>query len=83
MIAATGGELIGTLAALFALGTRTVIAAVVPVLDEETAAVMVALHGRLNAGQTPAEALAGTLGDLRPDDPATWTAASFVCFGAA
>ncbi len=52
-----GDELMGFTAALFALGTATVIAAVVPVPDEATRGLMLALDDELRAGRAPAEAL--------------------------
>jgi tetratricopeptide (TPR) repeat protein len=72
-----GDEMLGFVAALLGLGTRAVIASVVPVGDEATAPLMVALHERLHAGDPPAEALARA----RRARPSA-LAASFVCFGA-
>jgi hypothetical protein len=67
----------GFTAALFALGTATVIAAVVPVPDEATKGLMLALDDELLRGTPPAEALVrARAGDER------LTAAAFVCFGA-
>lgn len=69
-----GDELMGLAAALLGCGTSTLVASVVPVPDEPTAAVMTALHGALRSGLAPSAALAlaqaehGQLG--------------FVCFGA-
>jgi CHAT domain-containing protein len=83
MVAAAGWELMGALAALFRLRTRTVIAAVVPVLDHETADLMVPLHHRLAAGASASAALAAVVSDAKDRGTAFWTAASFVCFGAA
>jgi CHAT domain-containing protein len=67
----------GFTAALFALGTATVIAAVVPVPDEATKGLMLALDGELLRGTPPAEALVRA----RARDERL-TAAAFVCFGA-
>ncbi|TWP47501.1 CHAT domain-containing protein [Lentzea tibetensis] len=53
-----GDELMGLSSALLALGTRTVIAAVTPVPDAETARFVGDLHAHLRAGSSPAEALA-------------------------
>jgi tetratricopeptide (TPR) repeat protein len=72
-----GDEMLGFVAALLGLGTRAVIASVVPVGDDATAPLMVALHERLRAGDPPAEALAAA----RRGRPSA-LAASFVCFGA-
>jgi hypothetical protein len=73
----SGDELMGFAAALFALGTRTVIASVVPVPDGPTVPVMVDLHDRLRRGESPAEALAGTRVGAGDRD----VAAAFVCLG--
>ncbi|HET6551034.1 MAG TPA: CHAT domain-containing protein, partial [Solirubrobacter sp.] len=70
-----GDELMGFTAALFALGTRTVIAAVVPVPDEATKGLMLALDDELQRGAPPAQALV----DARSGAPSH---AAFVCFGA-
>jgi len=75
---AAGDELMGSTSALFALGTRSIIATVVPVEDFATAPLMAALHRQLRSGAGPAAALA-TVAE-RADDPAT--AAGFVCYGA-
>jgi tetratricopeptide (TPR) repeat protein len=79
-----GDELMGFSGALLALGTSALIASVVPVSDEPTQRLMLALHERLAAGDEPAAALAAASGDaLRRDVPADYaTAAAFVCFGA-
>jgi CHAT domain-containing protein len=79
-----GDELMGFSGALLALGTSALIASVVPVPDEPTHRLMLALHERLAAGDEPAAALAAASGDaLRPHVPADYaTAAGFVCFGA-
>jgi tetratricopeptide (TPR) repeat protein len=69
-----GDELMGLAGAVFALGTRSLIASVTPIHDEETHAVMLALHDRLLAGAPPARALAGASQATGID--------GFVCFGA-
>lgn len=80
----TGDELMGFSGALLALGTSALIASVVPVPDEPTHRLMLALHERLAAGDEPAAALAKArataLDRAVPADYAT--AAGFVCFGA-
>ncbi|GAB3675952.1 CHAT domain-containing protein [Saccharopolyspora tripterygii] len=53
-----GDQLSGLTATLLDRGTATVIASVVPVPDERTAAVMLALHDALDEGLPPAAALA-------------------------
>jgi CHAT domain-containing protein len=79
-----GDELMGLTASLFSLGTRTMVAAVVPVPDEATRVLMVAFHGHLGAGAGPAEALALVRSEARRQGTMTdrAAAASFVCFGA-
>lgn len=79
-----GDELMGFSGALLALGTSALIASVVPVPDEPTQRLMLALHERLAAGDEPATALAAARAvALRRDAPGDLaTAAGFVCFGA-
>jgi hypothetical protein len=67
-----GDEIMGFAAALLALGTRSVIAAVAPVRDDVARDVMPRLHAELRAGRSPAAALAA----VQPG------AAAFVCYGA-
>jgi CHAT domain-containing protein len=76
-----GDELMGFTAALLGLGTRTLIAPVVPVPTDGTAPVMVELHRKLAAGMAPAEALAAVQ-RASVDDAAYAAAVGFVCFGA-
>ena len=52
-----GDELMGFTAAMLALGTATVIAAVIPVPDAATRGLMLALDHELSRGTAPAEAL--------------------------
>ncbi|MET8283595.1 CHAT domain-containing protein [Micromonospora sp. NPDC005174] len=79
-----GDEVMGFTAVLLALGTRCLIATVLPVPAEPTTALMLDLHARMRAGAGPARALAdaqwafGAAGG----GPARATAAAFVCFGA-
>lgn len=68
-----GDELMGLASAVFALGTRTLIASVTPVNDADTRTLMLALHARLSAGSRPAAALA--------EATAETGVAGFVCFG--
>lgn len=78
-----GDEVLGLVAALLALGTRTVLATVVPVSDVDTEPLMVALHEELRRGVPAAEAIAAARAATDPaDDGAVAAAASFVCFGA-
>lgn len=80
-----GDELIGLAAALLAMGTRSLVASVIPVPDVATVSLMVSLHRRLRGGSGPAAALAGAQleaagpGMHRRDRVA---AAGFVCLGA-
>jgi CHAT domain-containing protein len=74
-----GDELLGTAAALLGLGVASVIAPVLPVPDQATKALMVALHERLQAGDPPSVALAGAADAAGPDDA---VARAFVCIGA-
>ena len=69
-----GDELLGLASALLGLGTRTIVASVVPVLDTTAKRLMLAFHRRLGAGDSPAAALAYA----QQREPA----ASFVCLGA-
>jgi hypothetical protein len=78
-----GDELMGFTAAVFALGTATVIAAVVPVPDEATHGLMLALDDELASGTPPADALVRARERLETDDRRHLLArAAFVCFGA-
>jgi CHAT domain-containing protein len=78
-----GDEVLGLVAALLALGTRTVLATVVAVSDVDTKPIMMALHDKLREGATPADAMAAARAAADQDnDGAVAAAASFVCFGA-
>ncbi|HSV64480.1 MAG TPA: CHAT domain-containing protein [Mycobacteriales bacterium] len=78
-----GDEVMGLTAALFALGTRTIVATVIPVPDQATRPMMLALHDGLRCGLPPAQALVHARAATDPDDPWQFaTAAGFVCFGA-
>jgi CHAT domain-containing protein len=70
-----GDELMGVASAVFALGTRTLIASVAPVGDAETRELMNVFHGALEQGLTPSLALVKAQRAV-PD------ARGFVCFGA-
>jgi hypothetical protein len=73
-----GDELLGLAAALLGLGTRTIVASVVPVPDGAARRLMVAFHRRLRT-TSPATALAGAQAELAAVSPAL---AGFVCLGA-
>ncbi|GGM28173.1 MULTISPECIES: CHAT domain-containing protein [Micromonospora] len=85
-----GDEVMGFSAVLLALGTRSLIATVLPVPADLTTALMLDLHRRMRAGAGPALALAEAQRAF--DGPrleagsgggaAHATAAAFVCFGA-
>jgi hypothetical protein len=79
-----GDELMGFSAALLALGTSALTASVMPVPDEPTQRLMLALHERLDAGDEPAPALMRARAQAldRAGDADYATAAGFVCFGA-
>ncbi|HET8683526.1 MAG TPA: CHAT domain-containing tetratricopeptide repeat protein, partial [Micromonosporaceae bacterium] len=77
-----GDELVGLVAALLALGTRTVVGTVLPVRDAVAGPLMDSFHRLLCGGARPAAALAGARLAAGRDDPAMYAAAaSFVCFG--
>jgi tetratricopeptide (TPR) repeat protein len=78
-----GGEWLGMASALLSVGTRSLVASVMPVPDGDTVvSLMTALHRRLAAGDTPAEALRSAREASDDDDPvALAVRAAFVCFG--
>jgi hypothetical protein len=73
-----GDELLGVAAALIGMGTRTVIASVVPVPDAAAKRLMIALHAHLRTGHSPAVALAKAQQALRPRESPL---AGFLCMG--
>ncbi len=83
-VARPGDEVLGLAAALLALGSRCLVACVVPVPDRGAEQLMTLLHERLRAGDRPAQALAAAQSTLRAsDDPeVAAAAAAFACFGA-
>jgi tetratricopeptide (TPR) repeat protein len=77
-----GDELMGLAAALFMLGTRTLVASVVPIADAATRQPMLSFHRVLATGVGPATALAGIQTQLVDGDDQTFAASvSFACFG--
>jgi CHAT domain len=68
-----GDELLGLAAALLSLGTRTIVASVVPVPDAAAKRLMVAFHRRLVDGESAAAALARAQQEAR--------VSGFVCLG--
>ena len=80
--AAAGDELLGLGATLLALGTRQVVAPVVPVADAETTPFMTAFHRLLAAGEPAASALARAQTQLGGSDSAVLASAGgFVNIG--
>jgi CHAT domain-containing protein len=73
-----GDELLGLAAALLAMGTRTIVASVVPVPDAAARRLMLAFHSELAAGAPPATALARAQAALHGRSAAL---AGFVCLG--
>jgi hypothetical protein len=69
-----GDELLGLASALLGMGTRTIVASVVPVPDAAARRLMLAFHRNLLGGSSPADALASAQAGAR-------TAAGFVCLG--
>lgn len=78
-----GEEVLGLAAALLALGTRTLVATVIPVPDETSRELMLGLHARLAATDDVPVALAAAQAAMPRDDPAGLAAvAGFVVLGA-
>jgi CHAT domain-containing protein len=78
-----GDELLGLSAAVLALGTRSLVAPVLPVPDDATAPLMVALQRTLASGAEAPEALRDAVASTERDDHAGFaTARSFITWGA-
>jgi tetratricopeptide (TPR) repeat protein len=75
-----GDEQLGLASALLGMGTTSLVAAVLPVDDAVTSALMTAFHRYLRARLGPAAALARARAELPP--AAALQAAGFLCFGA-
>ncbi len=73
-----GDELLGFAAALIGMGTRTIIASVVPVPDAGAKRLMISLHRHMTAGDSPSVALAKAQAQLGPRG---YGQAGFICFG--
>ena len=73
-----GDELLGFSAALLAMGTRTIVASVVPIPDAAARRLMFAFRRALVTGSSPSVALARAQAGLRGDLTAL---AGFVCLG--
>jgi tetratricopeptide (TPR) repeat protein len=82
--ASLGDELMGFVSVLLAGGTRSLIAALLPVPADRTVALMVEIHRRLRAHASPARALTEAQHVLRASgDPLDLaTALAFTCLGA-
>lgn len=81
-VVCAGDELLGLSAMFLAEGACQLVASVLPVLDAETAPVMVAFHRLIAAGLPAAEALATAQHQMSGDEAVAAAAASFVCLGA-
>lgn len=78
-----GDELMGLAACLFSLGTRTLIASVMPVPDEDTQILMIKFHEELDRTSSAASALAVAQTSLRLSrEPKAAAGAGFLCLGA-
>lgn len=78
-----GDELLGLMAALLSIGSRSVVATGIATPDAATAAFMASFHTHLGFGLDPAAALAAARADVDPTEPGAYaTAAGFACFGA-
>jgi tetratricopeptide (TPR) repeat protein len=79
-----GEELVGLAAAFLSLGTSTLVASMLPIVDSAAAGLMVALHAGISAGVPPAVALARVQSEaLHEGGPAERAAAAaLVCLGA-
>jgi CHAT domain-containing protein len=73
-----GDELLGFAAALIGMGTRTIIASVVPVPDAGAKRLMISLHRHMTSGDSPSVALAKAQDELSPRG---YGQAGFICFG--
>ena len=73
-----GDELLGFAAALIGMGTRTIVASVLPVPDAGAKRLMISLHRHLTAGERPSVALAKAQRGLTPRADGL---AGFVCLG--
>jgi CHAT domain-containing protein/tetratricopeptide (TPR) repeat protein len=76
-----GDELMGVAAEVLSMGTRTVVATLLPVPDDRVRHLMGALHQRLRDGEAPADALVRARADVQDDSPDPLS--GFACLGAA
>jgi tetratricopeptide (TPR) repeat protein len=79
-----GNEILGLTAAFLTLGTATLIASLVPIVDAATVPLMVSLHRQLRAGRSPAAALAHIQRDAAVSGNVAEVAAAagLICLGA-
>lgn len=76
-------EVLGLAAAMLALGTASLVAPTMAVLDHATVDFMLGYHAELLAGRSPADALAQAQSKAAALGRATWAAAAgFLCIGA-
>ena len=77
-----GDEVMGFVASVLAMGTRSVVASICPVPDDATRRLMLAFHSGIAKGSRPATALAAAQQRLITRSPRDLAAAAaFVCFG--
>ena len=82
--AGVGDEVIGFAHGLLGLGSRAVVAPLVPIPDDATAPLMHALHDELRRGHPAGDALALAAGTVDAEDARALAAAwAFTCLGAA
>ncbi|MGQ0775996.1 MAG: CHAT domain-containing protein, partial [Pseudonocardiales bacterium] len=77
-----GDEPLGLSAAFLGLGTRQLVAPVVPIPDGATVEFMVSFHHLLAGGVSAPEALARVQQQWAAGSPSARAAAAFVCMGA-
>jgi CHAT domain-containing protein len=77
-----GDEMTGLVAALLAMGTSTVIAALLPLPDPVIGSLVLGWHAEASAGRAPADALRAVRAQARETGPlAHVTAAALACLG--
>ncbi|MEO3855282.1 CHAT domain-containing protein [Acrocarpospora sp. B8E8] len=82
-VVTAGDELLGFGGTFLALGTRTIVASVLSILDSETTNLMIALHQLMAVGQSAAVALAQVQRQATTEGgQVAAVAAGFVCVGA-
>jgi Flp pilus assembly protein TadD len=81
-VVCAGDELLGLSATFLGRGAAQLVASVMPILDTESATLMVALHRLIISGDAPAAALATVQQHMAGDVRTMTAAAGFVCMGA-